>query len=892
MRDHPLFLFVQQGCRRGSYVIGCVVLGLAGWGPWALALQAGVSSEPSYEKEVRPILRAHCTHCHGEEEKPGGGVDLRLRRFMERTTKDGEPLLVAGHPEESGIWRVVEEGEMPKKGKKLTAEEKGILKAWIQSGAKVSRPEPESLPPGAYVAEEDRGYWAFQPVGSPAVPRFADAPSLSAVDSFVREKLKAQGLDFAPEVSKAKLIRRLSLDLTGLPPTPEEVAAFEADARPEAYASLVDRLLASPHYGERWARYWLDVGGYSDTNGYADADSLRPHIWRYRDYVIRSLNADKPWDRFIQEQLAGDELMRLSHQKVGEVGLDPARQEVLAATGFLRLAPDGTGDAVADAKLARNQSVADTMRVVSTSLLGLSVACAQCHDHRYDPISQADYYRFRAIFDPALNWEKWRTPNQRLISLYTPEDRAKAAQIEKQAAEITAEAKRMEKGFLDAIFETKILEVPEPEREAYRAARGTEVAKRTPEQAALLKKYPSALATFALDLYDRKAHEQVKAKLAEAAKVRATKPVEGQVLATTEVAGEIPVTRIHHRGDHEQLRGEVAPGEISVLSGPELKKPDPSLETSGRRLAYAQWLTSGRHPLVARVLMNRVWMHHFGRGIVNTPAEFGKMGELPTHPELLDYLASRFVASGWSLKAMHREMVLSRTYRQDSVAAESVSKDPENRWLGRFRLRRLDAESVRDSILACAGLLNPRLHGEPVSTTLTTEGRIVAGMETRDANGGIIKVDTTSPEVFRRSIYLQLKRKAPVTVLETFDLPVMDPNCELRASSTVAPQALFLMNDDFVVRAGRGLAERVRKELSGDVRGQVRRAWALTQGRAPSAAEESRFLELLAEQTESLREYDRKHPPAKGAVAEDPTLQALGSLCQALLASNHLLHLE
>jgi hypothetical protein len=847
---------------------------------------------PNYEKDIRPIFRAHCTHCHGEEPKPGGGVDLRLRRFMERATKDGEPLLVAGKPEESGIWRVIEEGEMPKKGKKLTAEERALLKAWIEAGAKVNRVEPESIPPGAFIDAEDRDYWAFRPVAAHPVPKFPDQPQTETIDAFVREKLKQHGMDFSPEAPRAVLIRRLSLDLVGVPPTPEEVKTFESDTRPDAYAALVDRLLASPRYGERWARHWLDVAGYSDSNGYAEADSLRPHIWRYRDYVIRSFNADKPWDRFIQEQLAGDELMKVSHAKVGELGLDEARQEVLAATGFLRLAPDGTGDPVPDAALAKNQNVADTLRVVSTSMLGLSVACAQCHDHRYDPISQTDYYRFRAIFDPAFDWQKWRTPAQRMVSLYTPEDRAKAAETEKHAVEITAEAKKMEKEFLDGIFEKKILEVPEEERDAYRTARGLMDSKRSPEQKALLKKYPSALATFALDLYDRKASDQVKAKLAEAAKLRATKPVEGLLMVTSEVAGQVPQTRVHHRGDHDQLREEVGPGEIGVLNGPELNKPESGLETSGRRLAYAQWLTSGRHPLVARVWMNRVWMHHFGRGLVNSPGDFGKMGELPTHPELLDYLASRFVASGWSLKAMHREMVLSRTYRQTSVSEDSSRKDPENQWLGRFRMRRVDAEAVRDSVLSVAGLLNGQMYGPPVATTLTPEGRIVAGSEMRNANGDIVKVDTSAPTVFRRSIYLQLRRKTPVTVLDTFDLPVMDPNCEVRASSTVAPQALFLLNDDFMVRAGKGLAEKIRKECSGDLRAQIRRAWLLTQSKEPASVELDRFLVLLSEQTESLRDYALKHPPAKDAPPMDPSHEALGSLCQALLASNHLLYID
>ena len=857
-----------------------------------LAADATVVQTPVYETQVRPILKTHCTHCHGEEAKPGGGVDLRLRRFLDGHTKDGAPLLVPGEPAASEIVRVIREGEMPKKGKKISPDELAVLENWIRAGAKSSEVEPESLPPGPFITEQDRKFWAYQPVQAHAAPHFSDTPNLGALDAFVREKLQKQGLAFAPEASRPELLRRLSLDLTGLPPSPEEIAAFVADPKPEAFADQVDRLLASKAYGERWARHWLDIAGYSDSNGYADADSLRPHAWRFRDYVIRSLNADKPWDRFIQEQLAGDELVGVSHGKLAEAVQTPEKFDALAATGFLRQAPDGSGDAVPDANLAKNQNIADTVRIVSTSLLGLTVACAQCHDHRYDPITQVDYYRFRAIFEPALDWRKWRTPSQRLVSLYTPQDKEKAAEIEKQAVAIDAEAKRMERAFLDGIFEKKILDLPEADREPYRAARATEKAARKPEQDALLKKYPSALTLFNLNLYDAKADKQVLEKRAEATKLRATKPTEGMLTVLTEVAGDVPKSQLHHRGDHEQLKEEVTPGELSVLSGPELQKPDPALTTTGRRLAYAKWLTSGKHPLVARVLMNRVWLHHFGRGIVSSAGDFGRLGELPTHPELLDYLAAKFVSSGWSLKAMHREMVLSQTYRQSAHSEASVAKDPDNQWYGRYRIRRLDAETVRDAMLTTTGVLNREMFGPPVTAGRTPEGRIVAGVEQLNVNGDVVKVDTTAPAVNRRSVYLQMRRKMPMTMLDTFDLPIMDPNCESRTASTVAPQALFLLNDDFVVQNGRALADRVRKEKPGNAREQVRRAWLLTQGRAPLPAEEDRFLMMLSEQAEHLRDYAEKHPLPKDSPAPDTQREAFGSLCQALLSSNRFLYLE
>ncbi len=875
---------------------------------------------PDYETQIRPILKEHCTHCHGEEEKPKGGVDLRLRRFMDGKTEDGSPVLTPGDPEKSALWTLTRDGEMPKKGKKMPEHQLALLAAWIKDGAKISETEPTGpLPPGVYVSKRDRSFWSFQPVTKPSLPRFADQPALGPIDALVRAKLQAKQLDFAPEADRATLIRRATIDLTGLPPTPAETAAFVADTSPDAYAKLIERLLASPAYGERWARHWLDVAGYADTNGYADADSVRPHVWRYRDYVIRSLNADKPWDRFIQEQLAGDELNAVSAANVAAAVLDPSKIDALTATAYLRMGPDGTGDTVADVALAKNQSIADTLRIVTTSLTGLTVACAQCHDHRYDPISQVDYFRLRAVFDPALDWRKWQTPAQRTASLYSAADKAKAAEIEKQAAAIDAEATKMYKEALDVIFEQKILEVPEAERAAYRVARNTPVAKRTKEQAALIKKYFSAQATFNLDLYDKKADDKVVAKRAEATALRATKPTEGRVTVLIEPVNAAPKSELHHRGDHGQPRQAVTPGELAILGNPVIPVDDPNLPTTGRRLAYAKWLTSGQHPLVGRALMNRVWMHHFGRGIVNTPGDLGMLGERPSHPELLDYLAGRFVETGWSLKAMHREMMLSRTYRQSARNDAAQAADPDNTLFGRYRIRRLDAETIRDAMLAVSGKLNPEMYGAPVTVGKTGDGRMIPGVEIFNGNKTIVlKVDTSSPAVYRRSVYLQQRRSGPATALATFDLPNMDPNCERRDLTTVAPQSLFLMNDEFVIERAKDLAARVIKEHPADENAQVRAAWVLTQGREPSAKELADFNRLLAEQTEhfaklkpvktvadtalkvkpvKVKSTSKKAPPqptfpAPVATTQDLRVEALGSLCQVLLATNRFLHVD
>ncbi len=727
----------------------------------AMKSRSAETNALTFEHDVRPILKAHCFLCHGEEEKPKGGLDLRLRRFMDKELDGGVRILVAGKPEASELLRIIRDGEMPKQGKKVSAAELAVIEKWIAQGAKTSRPEPDTLAPGPVISEEDRAYWAFKPIVKPPLPVLENAPRVrSPVDAFVLAKLREQKIDFAPEADKRALLRRVTVDLTGLLPKPEEVDAFLADNSPSAYEIVVDRLLASPAYGERWARHWLDVAGYADSNGFAEVDSVRAHAWRYRDYVIRAFNADKPWNEFIVEQLAGDELAGATHGDASAALLDTRKRDELIATAFLRMAPDGTGDEIPDAKLARNQVLAEEIKIVSSSLLGLTVGCAQCHDHRYDPITQADYYRFRAIFEPAFDWQSWRTPAQRLYSLYTPEERAKAAEIETQAIAIEAEANAMNKKFLDEIFEKQIVKLPEEEREPYRAARAKPEKDRTPEQKALLKKYPSALALYALDLYDKALDNKVKDKRAEAAKLRGTKPAEGMVMALTEVKGKIPETHLFHRGDHDQPKAAMQPGELSVLAPAEFFTPEklPS-GSSGRRLAYARWLTGGKHPLVARVLVNQFWLHHFGRGLVNTPGDFGVLGERPTHPELLDWLAAEFVAGGWRLKPLQRAMVLSSTYCQSSRNDLAAKADPDNKFYARFKIQRLDAEALRDSMLCAAGTLNPEPFGAPVAIGRDAAGRVLVGKGELDGNGDPLKVVTLGKEFSRRSIYVQVRRK-------------------------------------------------------------------------------------------------------------------------------------
>ncbi len=763
--------------------------------------------ELTLERDVRPILKEHCLECHGATNEMKGELDLRLARFMIAGGESG-PAIVPGKAGESLLLQRVRDGEMPPGDTPVPAEQIAILEKWISGGAATARPEPETIEDGIGITFEEREFWSFKPVVRPAVPKFDAADrARTPVDAFLLEsmKTKASELSFSPDANRRTMIRRLYLDLIGLPPTPDDVSAFVADKSPQAYEALVDRLLKSPRYGERWARHWLDIAGYADSEGYSNADADRPWAYQYRDYVIRSLNADKPFDQFIQEQLAGDEMAPRPH-----ANLSPNQIDKLTATGLLRMAADGTGSGSND-DTARNQTVADTIKIVSTSLLGLSVGCAQCHDHRYDPIPQKDYYALRAVFEPALDWKRWRTPPQRLLSLYTDDDRAKAKEVEAEVAVVAAEkAKKLAK-YIDEALEKELGKHATELRERLRTAYKTPATKRNDEQKKLLKEYPSTnISAGNLYQYNKGHADELKAIDANIAKIRTKKPVEKFLRVLTETSGKAPQTFLFHRGDHRQPTEPIAPAGLSIAAPPgeratfeddEQTKADGKQATSGRRLAYAKSLTNSKHPLVARVLVNRIWLHHFGRGIVGTPSDFGRLGQRPTHPKLLDWLASEFVEKGWSLKRLHKLIVMSTAYRQSSVASpEKLAIDGANRHYWKWPLQRLDAEIVRDRILATNGALGDEMYGPAVNVKTDDAGQVLV-------DGG----------ESRRSIYIRVKRTQPVAMLKAFDAPVMDVNCESRPSSTVAPQSLLLMNSEFILRQARALAKRAADEAKTSV---------------------------------------------------------------------------
>jgi hypothetical protein len=776
--------------RRYRLVIACLLMMLkASPSTWA--------GEPAmFETGIRPILREYCFDCHGAVEEMEGGLDLRLVHFM-TSGGDSGAAIVPGDPEASLLLTRVRDGDMPPGETRVPDEKIVVLENWIRQGAPTRRPEPKQIGPGIPITEEERNYWAYRPITRPQVSvQTADANIRSPIDALLADAMP-DGLTFSPDADRFTIIQRVYYDLIGLPPTLEQIDYWLQHSDAKWYEQLIDQLLRSPHYGERWARHWLDAAGYADSDGYTVADRSREWAWRYRDYVIGALNDDKPIDQFIVEQIAGDEL-------AGAASGDWTNRqiELLTATGFLRMAADGTGSGD-NSPEARNKTIADTLQIVCSTLLGSSVHCAQCHDHRYDPISHVDYFSLRAVFEPALDWQAWKPPAARLVSLYTEQNRADAAKIESDVKEVAAQRASKQAAFIQEVFEKELLKYDEPLRSQLRTAYETPKKDRDAEQNKLLASHPSInISPGVLYQYRPDAAEVLKKLDAKIAEMRSQKPAEQFILALVEPPNHAPVTRLFHRGDFNQSKQEVHPAALTVTAaeGARVEFPlnDPEMPTTGRRLAFARWLIDRSNPLTARAIVNRIWMHHFGRGIVSTPGDFGRLGGEPSHAELLDWLATDFIDHGWSLKHLHRRILTSTAWRQSSYrqgGGEAI--DAENRFYWRKSLQRVDAEILRDSMLAVSGNLDPRMYGPPVA---------VAEDET-----GQVRVDASQP---RRSIYARVRRSQPVGMLQTFDAPVMSVNCDVRTVSTVAPQSLMMLNGEFVLEQAGRVAERAIQRAS------------------------------------------------------------------------------
>ena len=673
--------------------------------------------------------------------------------------------------------------------------------------------------------EHQRSHWAFQPLAAPEVP---EASQGSIIDAFVAQRLRQSGILPGPRADRVTLIRRATFDLHGLPPTPDEVQDFLDDDSPSAFARVVDRLLASPRYGERWARHWLDLARYAESEGFK-SDETRPTAWRYRDYVIDSLNADKPYDRFVQEQVAGDELW-------------PDSPQARLGTGFNRHYADESNAAILMQR--RQEVLLDVTDTVGSVFLGLTYGCAKCHDHKFDPILQADYYRLQAFFSNV-------TPDDE-IQLLNAEQREEHARRQADWEQATHEIRAQMDEILDAkradAFETQVNR-RSPETQA---AFNKPAAERTMYERLLFQQHMWQMRyhndqRLANSLKDE-AKERYRALEAELAEYDHLKPAELPVgMGIRELGAEAPKTHILSFANYAAPLDEVEPGFLTLLD-PRPASYSAALDgrSSGRRTALAKWLTDPANPLTARVMVNRLWHYHFGQGIVRTPSDFGLMGEPPTHPELLDWLAKEFVKQGWSLKQMHRLIMTSESYAQASAFRDDAAKaDPFNRLLWRFPPQRLEGEVIRDSMLAVAGRLNGQVGGPSAFPALPSGAA--------QPRGGW-DVPERSYEQDRRSVYVFVRRNSRYPMLEAFDMPDTHESCARRSTTTTAPQALALLNSEHTLGWAHGLAGRVLDQAGADRNRQIQAGFQLAYSRTPDAWEKDTVLTFFDTQTKIIAE--------------------------------------
>jgi hypothetical protein len=734
------------------------------------------------------------------------------------------------------------------------------------------------LAAGRAAAEPARSqHWAFQPVRRPAVPAVGRTAWVRApLDAFVLARLEEKGIEPAPPADRRTLLRRVYLDLVGLPPTPAEQQAFLADDSPTALARVVDDLLSRPQYGERWARHWLDVARFAETNGY-ERDGAKPHSWRYRDYVIDAFNRDKPYDRFVMEQIAGDELPDTS-------------AETQIATTFLRL---GTwDDEPAEPTRDRYDQLDDVLGTTATAFLGVTLRCARCHDHKFEPFPQVDYYRMLAVFEPLKRPQLGRMDLDRAVG-----NPAELAREREQTKKADAEADAL-KEQIDALKTTlrdrllagtdKKTSLPPEAVAAFQAEAGS----RTSVQKELVKRFAGKLeeeVRSSATAEEKGRLEELERRLAA---VNAGRPKDRpRAYIWYEDSAKAPPTYVLQRGDPARHKQEVTPGLPAVLVGQQPEPPQPLARSTGRRLWLARWLTRPDNPLTARVIVNRVWQAHFGRGLVRTANDFGVMGEPPTHPELLDWLAAEFMAKGWSIKELHRSIILSSTYQMSSSTEdrqagrglpEAARLDPSGAMLSRWRQRRLEAEAVRDSILAVSGRLNPQTGGPGMYPDLP---RAVLEGQSRPGEGW---GKSDERQQARRSIYIYVKRALAVPELEVLDSPDTTSSCEQRIVSTIAPQALTFLNGEFANRQARHFAARLRREAGADAAAQVRLAFELALCRPPRPEEGELALAFLATQQKQIEADPRK----AGKPEPEAARKALEALCLVILNMNEFVYVD
>ena len=696
---------------------------------------------------------------------------------------------------------------------------------------------------------QQRRWWAIQPVTAPALPpldQVGEKWARNEIDAFVYDKLREKAIQPGPVASRPVFLRRVTLDLTGIPPTPAEAQAYLSDTKPGAEERLVDRLLASSRYGERWGRHWLDVVRYADSDGFKQ-DDTRPNMWRYRDWVIKSWNDDKPFDRFIREQIAADELY-------------PGDMQALPGLGYLRLFEDEYNQA--HIRMRRQELLNDLTDNTSFAFLGVTLGCARCHDHKFDPLLHRDYYRLQAFFSNLKIDDEATTATAEEVATY----RAGLVKYRETAKPVLD---RIEAFLADPRAKAKheyTVRFPEE----VQAAIAKTPAQRTPLDWQIYHKAITQVEVPDSELVNKKLDAAGKAKyaamLTELDQYRDHLP---KPLPTLQImrdqAMDAPATHKLRAGSIEAPEEETPPGYLSILDpAPAAVKALPELQSSGRRTALANWLADPKNPLSTRVIVNRIWQYHFGRGLVATPNDFGMMGERPSHRELLDWLTASFTgADGWSTKKLHRRILLSATYRQSSDFREDAAAiDNDNKLLWRYPRRRIESDSIRDSMLAVSGLLDPTMGGPGVFPSVPEGTEIQEGRHWRKSNG--------PADEYRASVYIFARRLVRYPMLQSFDTPLAIESCGRRQETVTADQALELMNGEASANFARALARRVANDAGQSPEGLVERAFSLTLGRRPSASELSRSREFLA----------------KG------TRVALDDLCLSLLSSSEFLYVD
>lgn len=866
---------MRETVRGTASCTGAVIVGIGLCMGFLTLSTSAVAAAPDFERDVAPILVQNCLECHYAGKK-GGQFSLATEPALRAGGESGV-VIVAGKPDDSELLDRVAQAKMPPpehgKPRPLSKVDIGVLRDWIESGAAWPKGRELGLHEKSIDIEAARRFWAFQLVRRPQVPvvkRVRGTPPLDGgdqvaanpIDAFIGQKLADAEIEQASPASPQVLLRRVALDLVGLPPSLDEQRRFLADQSPTAYEDLVDRLLSQPAYGERWARHWLDLVRYADSNGY-ERDGSKPSVWRYRDYVIESLNRDKPYDRFVIEQLAGDELPDSS-------------TETVIATGFHAL---GTWQDEVDpleAAQYRADELDDMLRTTAQTFLGLTIGCARCHNHKFDPLTMLDYYSLAAILAPLNRPNSGRTDRDLPAGTHV-----QLAALRVRDAAIAAHERRIES-------------LRAPVQEAWLAAGRSQLpaeavaafrkppAERSGEQQSLVKKHAEALRDEVTAALSESVRVQIAAEREGISKLLAATPDLPRAYYLSESTPTPPPTYLLLSGRASNPGPAMQPRVPAVLAPKQPEFPAPDAHTSRRRLALARWIASPDNPLTARVIVNRVWQHHFGEGLVRTPSDFGHKGAPPTHPELLDWLADWFARdAAWSLKRLHRLIVTSRTYRmRNAWNPQSAARDPENKLLWHFPSRRLEIETIRDSMLAVSGKLNDAMLGPAVNLPIPA-----AAIEAHTDKETAWK-PSPEPDVFRRTIYAYTKRTLLVPMLEVLDLCDTTQSTDRRTITSIAPQALTLYNGDFVNQQAAFFAERLLREAGTDPEKQIELAYRLAFARQPQETETVPLRRFLTDEADRLREDE---PGLSEGAARQ---RALVQICRVLFNLNEFLYPE